>query len=68
VDLLAKVKELPGDMMEGVCSLIYAAPRISTDLNELTAISKILVAKFQSAMGKEFLPEVTSDSLHRWVG
>ncbi|GIL45292.1 hypothetical protein Vafri_2457 [Volvox africanus] len=62
VQLVAKTKELPRDMMEAVSSIIYAAQRIS-DLPELSTLRALFASKY----GKEYAAEAAADATaSRW--
>jgi len=50
--LLEKAKEVPGDMVEAITSLMYAAPRVS-DLPELLQVRSLLVHRFGKELGTE---------------
>ncbi|GAB4821969.1 hypothetical protein N2152v2_009015 [Parachlorella kessleri] len=67
VPLMEKAKEMPPDMMEAICSLIYAGDRMSTDLPELAVIRGILIHKYASVYGKEFAGEASSElTCRKW--
>ncbi|KAL6767639.1 hypothetical protein ACKKBF_B36040 [Auxenochlorella protothecoides x Auxenochlorella symbiontica] len=64
VELLAKTKEMPPDMMEAICSLIYAAERISSDLPEIAVIRSMLASKY-GGLYKDFAQAAASDAHYR---
>ncbi|KDD72117.1 Vps4 activity regulator, partial [Helicosporidium sp. ATCC 50920] len=64
VDLLAKIQAMPPDMMEAICSVVYASQRLSGDLAELPAIRKLLVSKYDKSY-KDFAVSASSDLTYR---
>ncbi|KAI3436025.1 hypothetical protein D9Q98_002082 [Chlorella vulgaris] len=67
-ELLGKTKEIPPDMVEAICSLIYAGERVSTDLNEVAVVAKMLISKYGSMYKSSGFPEeVVSDlTCRKW--
>ncbi|PSC71204.1 IST1-like protein [Micractinium conductrix] len=67
-ELLGKTKEIPGDMVEAVCSLIYAGERVATDLAEVAQVGKMLTSKYNSPYKDAGFPhEVVSDlTCRKW--
>jgi hypothetical protein len=66
-EMVARQKDMPPDMMEGLCSLVYAAPRMAGDLAELAVIRKMLASKYSGAYGKDFAAEASSDlTCRKW--
>ena len=59
--LLAKVDAAPPDMIEALSSVCYAAPRMGSDLPELTIIRQQLVKKFGSEYAAEAADDATRD-------
>lgn len=67
VSLMEKAKEMPPDMMEAICSIIYAGDRMMTDLPEMAVLRNILVHKYSSVYGKEFATEASSElTCRKW--
>lgn len=56
VQLIAKNKEIPGDMVEAISSIIYAAQRVN-DLPELGQLRALFATKYS----KEYVNEASSD-------
>lgn len=52
--VLKKEKEPPQDMLEAICTLLFCAPRVQHDLDEIPVIAEILMAKFRNAFIKLF--------------
>lgn len=55
--MLAKTKEIPGDMVEAVSSIIYSAERVP-DTPELTQLRQLFAGKY----GKEYAAEAGADA------
>lgn len=47
---LKKTKEPPPDMLEAICSVIFAASRVKHELDEMPAIADILMSKFRNPL------------------
>ncbi|XP_061359917.1 uncharacterized protein LOC133303961 [Gastrolobium bilobum] len=54
LSIIAKQRECPADLKEGICSLIFAAPRCS-EIPELVALKNI----FEKKYGKDFVSAAT---------
>jgi hypothetical protein len=67
-ELLSKTREIPPDMVEAICSLIYAGERIATDLAEIAAVAKQLISKYSGVYKESGFPhEVVSDlTCRKW--
>eukprot|EP00887_Chlorella_sp_A99_P006452 scaffold3.g6452.t1 len=50
VELMQKSKLMPADMVEAICSVVYAGQRVATDLAEVATLRKMLVDKYQAVM------------------